>query len=158
QKRIDVEVPLVHTRRRAIGQGAALPLLGTHAGRTPRVKDYEFVADTPGLRDERGALLRFQMAVEMAREHTRHHLGRKRQGCSFASHHRDARDLRAQAPQRPLTLIDTNSAARKLRGEYTGTGTDINESRWRKDRKLTRDLVEFFANGLGLDLDAETTE
>ena len=141
QERVDVEVPLVHGERRAIGQAATLPLLGTYAGRTPRVKDHEFVADTPRLRDERDALLRFQMAVEMAREHTRHRLGRKGQGCSIASHHWDFRDLGVEAAQRPFTLIDTNSAARKLRGEYTGTRTDINEGPWRKQRKLTCDLV-----------------
>ena len=158
QERVDVEMPLVHGKRRAIGQATALPLLGTYAGRTPRVKDHEFVADTPGLRYERGALLRFQMAVEMAREHTRHRPGCKRQGYSIASHHRDFRDLGVQAAQRPFTLLNSNPAARKLRGEYTGTRTNINEGRWRKQRKLTRDLVEFFANGLGRDLDAEATE
>ena len=134
------------------------PNTGTWSATGQMVRSADFVGDTADLRDKRRAFVRFQVSVEMAREHPRDGLRSQRQGSDVSLYHRHTSYFGAQTAQRPSALIESEAAAGKLRREHSRTGTDIHERRGRKPRKLTCDLATFFADGFGCDLDPKAAE
>ena len=157
-ERVNIEVPPVDRMRRAIRQAAALPLLRVCAEWKAGVKDHNFVGDAADLREERCALVDFQVSVEMACEDARDRLCRDGQSSRVAPYHWDVHDLDTNSAQCLFTLIEGEPAAGKLRRERAGTGTEINKHCGREPCELTHDLAKFFADRRRRHVYTEATE